>query len=84
MSFKETYEKEKYVVVNGQSAKFRIVKYSIIIPLLVGLYLWKGARFSGYLVLFLVVFGTITHFVLRWKTKGWTQKWWFVDPIIKK
>lgn len=84
MPFKETVQKEKYVVVQGQTARFRVVKYSIIIPVLVILGFWKGWKFSLYFFLSLCVLGVLVHFVLRFLTKGWTEKWWFVDPIIKK
>ncbi len=83
MSFKETLEKEKYVVVHGQSRRFRIVKYSIIIPLLAGLYFWKGLESTLYTLLISLIVSVVLHFFFRYKTKAWTKAWGLYKPIIK-
>lgn len=36
----EVLKKELYVAVHGQSARFRIMKYAILIPLFAALYWW--------------------------------------------
>ena len=84
MSFKQTLENEKYVVAYGQPKKFRIIKYIVLISILTALGFWKGWKFSLYFFLSCCGLGIILHFILRFLTKGWTQKWWFVDSIIKK
>jgi len=72
---KEFWKKEKYVAIHAQSVKFRIIKYSILIPLFICSYYWKGTRFTGILLLTLTVVAVTMHFILRWKTKAWSQNW---------
>ena len=75
MTFKEIFEKEKNVVVRGQSVRFRIVKYSILLPLFALLWWWKGWYISLQVVgaLFIVSLGV--HFFYRYMTAGWTKPW---------
>ncbi|MBX4189343.1 hypothetical protein KW785_01980 [Candidatus Parcubacteria bacterium] len=76
MSFKELLKREIYVVAHGQSAKFRLVKYIVLITLAVALYQWRGGRFVGKVFLVLIIFSLFAHFLFRSKTKGWTRSWW--------
>lgn len=75
MKTKDLIEREKYVALHGQPKWFRVVKWIVIICLLVMLAQWKGWVVSISFLLCLMLLGTILHFVLRWKTKGWTQSW---------
>lgn len=72
---KESIRREKYVALHAQPFWFRIIKYIVIVSLLIALGLWKSWLASVLLLLSLAVLGTILHFILRWKTKGWTQSW---------
>ena len=75
MSSKEWIEREKYVATHAQSWRFRVIKYIVIVSFLIALGFWKGWQASVLLLLSLAVLGTILHFILRWKTKAWTQSW---------
>ena len=81
MSFKDFYQKEKYVVLNGQPRNFRIVKYIVILGILIGLYFWKGFRADIILIIILALVGTAVHFFFRWKTKGWEKAWGPYKPL---
>ncbi len=80
MEFNPIVKKELHVVAHGQSARFRAVKYAILIPLFIALYLWSGWGMTWKVLLALAIFGIIVHFLLRWKTNGWTQSWWLFRP----
>lgn len=82
MSFKETYEKEKYVVLHGQTVRFRLVKYSIIIPVFVGIYFWKGFEFTFYTLFISLIVSIAAHFFFRYKTKAWTKAWGLYRPLL--
>jgi hypothetical protein len=75
MSLKELYEREKYIVLHGQSTRFRIKKWIVIFLLTAALSLWKGLFFASAILGSLLFLGVIAHFVLRWKTKAWTESW---------
>ena len=75
MNFKEFFRREKHVALNAQPRAFRITKWIIILTITILLFLWKGIIAVGSLFGILIILGTSLHFVLRWKTKGWTQSW---------
>lgn len=75
MGFKELLMREKYVVMHGQSVRFRIIKYLIIIAVAAGVYVWKGGMAVAICFLVAFVAGLTVHFIFRWKTKAWTQSW---------
>ncbi|OGJ01454.1 hypothetical protein A3G98_00885 [Candidatus Nomurabacteria bacterium RIFCSPLOWO2_12_FULL_37_8] len=74
-------QREKYVVIHGQTRKFRITKWLILILVSFLLYMWKGTSFVGLLWVTLAVLGTTFHFFLRYKTRGWRQPWGPVKEI---
>ena len=73
MTFKEFWNRAKYVALNGQSRKFRVVKYIVLFTLAGVLYQWKGSGVVGLYILFLTVAGTCVHFFFRWKSNVWTK-----------
>ncbi len=75
MTFKEFFKREKHIVLHGQSRRFRIIKWIVILSLAFLLFKWKGALVVGYTFAALAVLGISLHFLLRWKSKGWTQSW---------
>lgn len=75
MKFKEFLSREKHVVLNAQSQIFRLIKWVVILSIAFLVFLWKGAGVVGLLLGTLLVLGTSFHFLLRWKSKGWTQSW---------
>ena len=74
MTLKEFYRKEKYIALRAQSSRFRIVKYSVLLVVAVGVYAWKGWAAVGLLFL-LFLAGICLHFFFRWKTEAWTKSW---------
>ena len=68
-------QRERYVVLHGQSWRFRVVKYIVILAAGTGVFLWKGGTAVAVMLLTLFVAGLVVHFVFRWKTKAWTQSW---------
>lgn len=75
MKIKALIEREKYVVLHGQSWQFRVSKYIIIIAVLIALGLWKGWFVAVVFLVCLGMLGTVVHFIFRWKTKAWTKSW---------
>ena len=76
MSTNDVIKKELQVIAHGQSVRFRLIKYAILIPLFGAIY-WKFGFDTMLLTLgALAALGIIVHFFFRWKTKGWTQDWW--------
>lgn len=75
MGFREVYEKEKNVVLYGQSEKFRIIKYAIIIPIAITIYYWKGPRVFLYTLLIAILLSLAIHFLFRYMSDGWTKSW---------
>jgi hypothetical protein len=75
MTLKRMLRREKYVVIHGQTARFRIVKYLVLLAIAWGLSEWQGWRVTGAVFLVLAALSIAMHFVLRWKTKAWTRSW---------
>lgn len=75
MTFKEFFRREKHVALNAQPKAFRVAKWIVILCVATLLYLWKGVVVVGLLLGTLAVLGTCLHFLLRWKSKGWTESW---------
>ncbi len=73
---KELYEREKHVVIHGQSVRFRLAKYAILLPLLFGLYVWKGGVVLWQTLAVLLVLSLIIHFFFRYMSDGWRKSWW--------
>jgi len=74
-------QREKYVVLHGQSHRFRIIKYVVIVAISYLIFLRKGLLATGLLLLLLVVLGIGLHFFLRYKTNGRTKTWGPVKPF---
>jgi Flp pilus assembly protein TadB len=75
MTLKDFYRKEKYIALHAQSRRFRIVKYSVLLVVAVGVYAWMGLGAVGLLFLLLFLAGICLHFFFRWKTEAWTKSW---------
>ena len=69
------------VIRYGQSVRFRIVKYVILIPLFAGLYGWKGIGITLTVLAVLLVVATGVHFFYRWKTNAWRSPWGGFTPL---
>ena len=76
MPFREALKKEVDVIVHGQTAKFRIIKYIVLLLLGYMLYVWQGLRTTVWVFLALAVISIIIHLLFRRKTRGWTESWW--------
>jgi hypothetical protein len=75
MTVKEWIEREKHVVIHGQTLRFRIVKYLVLVAIAGGIYAWNGWPAVGVVFLTLFILAIAIHFLFRWKTKGWTESW---------
>lgn len=75
MTLKQCLAKEKYVIIRGQTLRFRVIKYCILAPMLLSIYVSKGWNTVGVVLLILFAMGIIVHFFFRWKTKAWAQSW---------
>lgn len=76
-------KRETYIVIHGQSATFRTIKWIILIGITYCIFIqwgWDG-------VVVWITLGTILglsiHFLFRWKTHGWTRTWGPMKKIIK-
>jgi hypothetical protein len=74
-TFQELYQRENQVIVKGQSVRFRVIKYIIILTLGTLLYLWKGLATVSQVLLVLTIVAICIHFLFRWKSHGWTKSW---------
>lgn len=72
---KETIQREKKVILYGQSTRFRVIKYAILIPLYVALYFWLGWKIASIVLVANIALGIVVHFWMRWKTDGWRKSW---------
>ena len=75
MKIIELIEREKYVVLHGQSRRFRIIKYLVIVAIFIALGLSQSWLVALLFLFCLGFLGVIVHFIFRWKTKAWTQSW---------
>ena len=75
MTFKESLKRELYIVIHGQSWRFRVVKYVVLLAIVGALFTWKGLETTVLVFLFLAVVAVGVHFFFRWKTAGWTRSW---------
>ena len=75
VTFKDFFEREKHVVLNGQSRNFRIRKWIVILLVAIALYFWKGLGTVALTLLVCAALGVCLHFFLRWKTEAWTKSW---------
>lgn len=76
MDFKDFLTREWDAVLYGQTAKFRIIKYSILIPLFAAFYAWRGPSDTLALLGALFVLSLCVHFFFRYMSEGWTKSWW--------
>ena len=78
---RETVEREKNVILYGQSSRFRLVKYAVLIPIFAALYMWKGLDVM--LIVLAVAGGVsiIVHFFYRSKTNAWRSSWGGFKPL---
>lgn len=75
MTFKEFWKREKFVIINGQTVRFRIYKY-LALAVVLGLIFWVWGFWSAVkLLAALIGLGVVVHFIFRYKTKGWTENW---------
>ena len=74
-SFRNALHREWMIIRSGQSAQFRIVKYSILIPAFVLIYMWKGADVTGTVLKMVLVISISIHMLYRWATHLWTRSW---------
>ena len=77
----EAIEREKQVILYGQSARFRLVKYAILIPAFAALYWWKGSRITLVVLGIALVFAIAFHFFFRYKTAGWRKSYGPFKPL---
>jgi Flp pilus assembly protein TadB len=72
---KTWFKREKYIAIHGQSKRFRIVKYCILLIVTIIVVTWKGWMTALMMIVLLAILGILVHFLFRWKTSGWTKQW---------
>lgn len=75
MEEKNVWQREWHAIVHGQSVRFRILKYLIIVPLFALLYRWQGREVALYTLGALLVLSLGVHLLFRYKTNGWRTSW---------
>lgn len=75
MTIKQWWEREKFAAIHGQTWKFRVVKYCILLGLIAAAWLWKGWWGVMRFLLISLSLALAVHFFFRWKTNAWTQSW---------
>lgn len=83
-NMKDILKKELYVAVHGQTARFRMVKYAILIPLFGAIYWWGGWNLMAWCLGIALVLALAMHFFFRWKTNGWEEDWGPYKSLFKK
>lgn len=78
---REVLNREKNVILYGQSVRFRIVKYSVLIPLFAALYWWKGGATTLWVLGVALAVALVGHFVYRAKTNAWRSAWGGFKPL---
>lgn len=81
MTIKGRFAREKYVVLHGQSTRFRVVKYSVLLLVLGSLAAWQGAAVMAWVLVVLAIASLAIHFLFRWKTKAWSRPWGPYKPL---
>ncbi len=76
MDYRDLYNREKEVVIHGQTAKFRIVKYIVLFLIFGFVYKFYGSSSTLKLLLILIVLSLCVHFFFRYMSQGWTKSWW--------
>ena len=71
----KTLKREIDVAIHGQSAKFRIIKYSVLVPIMVLLFVWGGWSTVLWFLLIAIVAALLMHLFYRNKTNTWTKSW---------
>lgn len=71
----ELMKKELYVAIHGQTARFRIVKYIVILAVLGTMYAWNGWKAVWQTLGVALIAALVMHFFFRWKSKGWNESW---------
>lgn len=66
-------KKEIYVAIHGQTARFRLVKYAILIPLFGAIYWFYGGEVLAWTLGVMFVLALAMHFFFRWKSNGWVE-----------
>ncbi len=74
-SLKDTLKKEWRVILYGQSVRFRLIKYAILLPAFAALYLYTGASVTLKVLGVLLIFSVLVHLFYRFKTNTWTKSW---------
>lgn len=75
MDAKQWWNREKYVAIHAQTARFRVIKYLIILALLAIVFAWSGWKGIGMFFVITIPLSLAVHFFYRWKTKRWTESW---------
>ena len=77
------FRKELYVAIHAQSARFRLVKYAILVPLFAAIYRFWGGRAFLWTLGIALVFAIALHLFYRWKTDAWTKDWGGYKSVFK-
>jgi len=75
MSFKSFWRRELWVARYGQTARFRIFKWIVILLLAYALLRWQGPYVVAAVFFCMFMAGLSLHFLLSWKTERWTKSW---------
>lgn len=79
----QALKREIYIILHGQSVRFRIIKYLILIGITVLLYKFYGSNGILYFYSFAFIFGIAVHLLFRWKTNGWRKSWGLFNTPMK-
>lgn len=80
----DTIKKEIHVAIHAQTARFRVVKYAILVPLLAAVYWkWGGETFAWTLGVLLIL-ALMMHFFFRWKSNGWMDDYGPYKSVFKE
>jgi D-alanyl-lipoteichoic acid acyltransferase DltB (MBOAT superfamily) len=80
---KNFLKREGYIALHGQTSRFRVVKWVIILAITFIIYkLWGWVGVKTF-ILVGALLGIAVHFIFRWKTHGWTRPWGPMKEVIR-
>jgi hypothetical protein len=77
------FKKELYVAIHAQSARFRLVKYAILVPLFAVIYRLWGREVFLWTLGIAFIFAIAMHLFYRWMTNGWQDSWGGYKSLFK-
>jgi hypothetical protein len=81
---KNFFKKELYVIRHVQTARVRMVKYTIFLVIFWAVYWWGNWEAVRWTLGALLIVALGMHFFFRWKSKDWMEDYGMYKSVFKK